>query len=670
MPAPRSCLCTPQLEFPELPGRGRLTGVSHRPSPPLTLRFAVVALVVATIAAACGDDGAGTTSAAPQTTTATTGAPTVTSESSLSTTTTQPFVLPSPVTTLTPIDVEIVPGGGAVIGSTDEPATLNPLAAGGSGTAWDRFGQLYLVGISDVDADLELVPELLVELPSTDNGGITVEEDGSMSVVMEIHPDARWEDGVPISGEDFLFTYQTLRDLEGFTAAPGADADLYRQIIPDSLSVAPKTFAFRMERATLQHELLFPVVLPAHQVAGSDVLGDWSEKPWLSGGPFVVESWSPGERLTFVRNPLYWKTDLHGVALPYLDRVEFRFYDSGAALVDAFRIREVDVINPPPVVQTLDALIPLVAEGAGVFVVPGTMWEHLAFQFGENNRNPDSLNRFADFRRAVAHAIDVEALVTSLYGGYNDSLDSYLDAYTPSMATGAWDRYAPDPIEAERLLDGVCRRIGRDCGAEPPVVVFTTTANDDLRVRMAALLSPMLAEVGIDVRMELEESSLFFGETLISGSWDVGAWAYHGRPGMTALAGAHDLFDPAGPPPFGSNYARWGTAEVSGEPPLVLEDGTQVDVNQGESPVVDESTARFGALRREMETAVDRDDLAALVAEAEQILADQAVVIPLWSRLWIAAVWLDQIAAYEPNVGASGDTWSIERWFRVDLPGE
>jgi hypothetical protein len=69
-----------------------------------------------------------------------------------------------------------------------------------------------------------------------------------------------------------------------------------------------------------------------------------------------------------------------------------------------------------------------------------------------------------------------------------------------------------------------------------------------------------------------------------------------------------------------------------------------------------------------MDGAVAAGELEALVAAAEQLMADQAVIIPLWARLWIGAAWLDEVAGYEPNPGASGDTWNIEAWFRVDLP--
>jgi ABC-type transport system substrate-binding protein len=299
-----------------------------------------------------------------------------------------------------------------------------------------------------------------------------------------------------------------------------------------------------------------------------------------------------------------------------------------------------------------------------VFTEPGTVWEHLAFQFGEQNRNGGSLNRFAAFRRAIAHAVDVEALATSIYGGYAVPMRSYLEAYTPRFSGSAWAGYEHDPVEARRLVAEACGELGQPCDVEPAVVVFSTTANGDIRVKLAAALEPMLAEAGITVEMQLEDASLFFGTTLTAGTWDLGLWAYPGAPGATALVQVHDLFDPAGPPPFGTNYARWGTAAVTGQEPITLGTGEQVDVNQGPSSVIDASTRRFARIRRSMDEAVDLDGLATLVSQAERILADEVVIIPLFARLWVGAVWLDEVAGYRPNVHA--DTWNIERWFRAD----
>ncbi len=64
---------------------------------------------------------------------------------------------------------------------------------------------------------------------------------------------------------------------------------------------------------------------------------------------------------------------------------------------------------------------------------------------------------------------------------------------------------------------------------------------------------------------------------------------------------------------------------------------------------------------------MDEDELVAVINEAEQLLADQVVIIPLYARLDPGAVWADEVAGYKHNPSGSGDTWNIELWYRVDL---
>ena len=169
----------------------------------------------------------------------------------------------------------------------------------------------------------------------------------------------------------------------------------------------------------------------------------------------------------------------------------------------------------------------------------------------------------------------------------------------------------------------------------------------------------MFADVGIIYENQLEESSVFFGETLDFGNWDLAEWAWIGSPGLAGLVSIHDLFDPEGAPPDGQNFYRWGTPEVTGVYPA--------GYNQGPSSLIDESTARFGVVRDAMNATGDRVELAALIAEAEDILADNVVFIPLYARLDAGAVWADEVGGYKHNPTFANDTWNMEHWYRADL---
>lgn len=588
----------------------------------------VALLAFALIAAACdsstGNDEA--TSSTPLTTSvpATTAAPA---------TTVAPATTAAPSTTAPPSGKPY--GGEVIIGQVQEPPILNPLAPGGDKLVVALIGQGYFAGVQEIDGfTSELIPELVTELPTEANGGVTVNDDGSMTVRYQIRDEAHWSDGVPISGDDFQFTLDTILDPD-----LSIDKTTYEDII--DTKVGPKTFEYTFATPTVLYELLFGIVLPKHAVQGTDFETAWNETMWPSAGPFVFESWQKGESITLVRNENYWKTDAETAQeLPFLDTVIFRFSPNTEAMVTDFMGRLVDVINPPSAqIATLQALEP---DGVRVEVLNGTFWEHLNFQFGPGRleRNPSSTNDNLSYRRAVAHALNKDLIVSELDTA-GEPLDSFVEQYTPTLSQGSWAQYDYDVEKAKEYVEAAKAELD----VEELVAVFSTTSNVDDRARVAELLVGMLAEVGIRAENQLEISQVFFDETYHSGEWDMGQWAWVGAPGFSGLVNGLTVFDPGSPPPEGLNKYRWGTDDSS---------------------VVDDNTARFSEIYDALGNSIDASVLEPLINEAETILADQVVIIPLYARLDPGVVWGDTIGGFKHNPTAAGFTWNIEAWYNLE----
>ena len=307
--------------------------------------------------------------------------------------------------------------------------------------------------------------------------------------------------------------------------------------------------------------------------------------------------------------------------------------------------------------QDLQTLEP---EGASVEVLSGPVWEHLNFQFGDNAqvRNPGSYNKHLNYRLAVAHAIDKDKIVNDLLAGQVEPMSSYIDAFAPSLAGAAWDQYDYNPAKSQEYIAALCAEEGVDCAAVPPKAVFTTTSNNATRVQLSELFIQMFADAGIAYEAQLEDSSLFFGETTLFGNFDLGEWAWVGTPGFAGVISIHDVFDPEATPPDGQNNYRYGTAEMTGQ--------DEPGYNQG-AGMQTELSARFAEVRDLMNATVDAEELATLISEAEQILATELVFIPLYQRLDPGAVWADTIGGYKHNPSQAGDTWNCEFWYRLDL---
>ncbi len=594
-----------------------------------SIALMVLVIAFALVAAACSSsDGGGDTD---ETTT------TVATETTAVETTTT--AAPA-TTTTTEADPGKPYGGEAIVGDSQEPPTLNPFVPGGDNFIVSIVGQGYLTGAFEIDGyTLELLPELLTELPTTVNGGVTVNDDGTMTVRYQIKDEAVWEDGTPISGDDFMFTLETILDPD----LP-VNKQTYEDINLDTVVAGDKTFEYTLAAPTALYELLFSPILPKHSIEGSDFTTDWNEAMWASGGPFIFSEWAKGEFIKLVRNDNYWKTDAAtGQQLPYLDSVIFKFIPESEALINAFKAREVDVIQPDPNTEIIETLLALEPEGARVEVLSGPVWEHVNFQFGDARfkRNENSCTESLAMRQAAGHAIDKRLIVDEILAGQVEPLDSYVTAFAPTLSQNSWAQYSFDSAVAGELYAAAVEETGKECS-----FVFSTTSNNDARVKLSELFVDMFAAAGIPYSNELEDSTLFFGETLDNGLWDFGEWAWVGSPGLSGLVGIHDLWDPEAPPPDGQNYYRWGV--------------------EADGAYVDDATTRFAVIRDEMNATVDPVELTALIGEAENILADNAVMHPLYARLVTAAVWEDTIGGFKHNPTQAGHTWNIEDWYRSD----
>jgi peptide/nickel transport system substrate-binding protein len=452
--------------------------------------------------------------------------------------------------------------------------------------------------------------------------------------------EAVWEDGTPISGDDFAFTVDVLQ-------TPEADAGFRIDEVYEWITVyeaGPKTFELTLAEPTVLYQQLFRVVLPKHAVEGSNFAEDWNERMWPSAGPFRFSSWTNGDRIVVERNENYWKKDAEtGQQLPYLDSIEFRFFPTEDDSIDAFKRREVQIIQPSPNAATISTLAALEPIGARVDAVPGRTWEHLNFQFGPGLEavNAESANASHTYRRAVAHLVDRQAIAAAA-SPYAEPLTSYVDAFSPTLSQHAWDQYPHDPARAEQLLSTV----KSDPLDGPTIAVFSTTNVGDARVLVSEALRPMFESAGVEYQTQLQDPQVFFGETFDNGAWDVGMWSWTGSSGFDGLVTIHDAFDPEGPLPEGSNYYRWGTEDSS--------------VRNGH-------TERFAEVRDLMNSTVDDVELTGLIAEAEEILASRMIMLPLFSYPVFGAVWEEEITGFVQTPTQADYTWNAEAWYRADL---
>lgn len=546
-----------------------------------------------------------------------------------------------PTTSVTePVPLQHPYGGEITVGIATEPTTLNPFLEGGGADVVHLIGRTVWAGGIALDGlTHDPFPVLLSEIPSLGNGGLVENDDGTVTVTYRINPEARWEDGSPVTGADFEFTYRLVTDpsqpIRVDVRAP------YTAIVPGSLQVADRTVTFELVGPSLAYLDVFSIVVPVAQVGESDFSADWNERHWMSAGPFRFGDWFPGDSITLQRNDEYWGIDAEtGQRLPYLDRLVFQVPAGQGGVVAGFQTGVFDVIAVPPdptVIGELEAL-----NEVDVQVGRGPTWEHLSFQFGSGRleRNPDSLNEHLDYRRAVAHAVDRAQVAGAVSEGRAKALDSPLSIMWPAAASPGWADYRGDRAAATASLEAL--RSVVDVSIPRAVLTHNNTPERAVAVEE---LGRMFAAGGIALDSEPpEETGVYFLETVGPGRFDLAEWAWVPTLGPSgAVADLRRWFSTT-PEAGGSNFSRW----------------------PGQAVEPAEDLAGLTELLEEVAAEPDLDNVRLMLGEIETLMADLVVTLPLYGELNAGAVHTDALSGYRHSIIPGGDTWNVATWHRAD----
>jgi microcin C transport system substrate-binding protein len=159
-----------------------------------------------------------------------------------------------------------------------------------------------------------------------------------LGVTFELRETARWHDGRPITAEDVVWSFNTLRQ---------HGRPHYRAYYADVSEVAAEgprrvTFRFRVENRELAQILGQLPVLPKHWWEGRDFARPGLDVP-LGSGPYQVERFEPGRSLVLRRVPDYWGRDLPTMkGTNNFDIIRFEYFRDSRVVLEAFKAGQID----------------------------------------------------------------------------------------------------------------------------------------------------------------------------------------------------------------------------------------------------------------------------------------------------------------------------------------
>ncbi|MGB8360800.1 MAG: ABC transporter substrate-binding protein [Acidimicrobiia bacterium] len=246
-------------------------------------------------------------------------------------------------------------------------------------------------------------PELAAAMSSP-----TWDADG-WRVRVELNPYFRWSDGEPVTADDFVFTFDTVRALELGGSWSAAFPDTVESVHADGEHTLRIEFTERPNLATWPNGVGLAPVMAAHvwrDVATGSTAADFyaaSGERDVSGGPLQVMATGP-DVITSRANTGYPVYDTP-------DTVEYHVYGSEADMAAAVAAGEIDTTISPNGVP-LDQLGALEATpGVAMLASPANSVRYLGFNL---TRAPMSDKAF---RTALAFLVDREHLAETLSVG-------------------------------------------------------------------------------------------------------------------------------------------------------------------------------------------------------------------------------------------------------------
>jgi peptide/nickel transport system substrate-binding protein len=288
------------------------------------------------------------------------------------------------------------------------------------------------------------------------------------SYTYKLRSGMKWSDGKPITADDWMMVYKINTDesmeteyYDGYFIE--GKPIIFTKIDAMTLRITlPKAVANGVEQSQFTPQPAH-VFGPAYAKGKEALENMWSlsEKPEniVTGGPWTVTSYRPGERVIFARNPYFgeWNKDSAGKPLPYLDGYTVEISRDQNAQLAAFLAGQIDRFEPLNV--DMLAQIRRVVDAGNLKATlkanasSSQTGDRIAFNWNyKSNPFKQSLFRNPDFRRAMSHLMNRTAMVQIAVGGTGQPLWSSIPPLFKQFQSPNLKKYEFNLEAAAKLL--------------------------------------------------------------------------------------------------------------------------------------------------------------------------------------------------------------------------
>jgi peptide/nickel transport system substrate-binding protein len=327
---------------------------------------------------------------------------------------------------------------------------------------------------------------------------------GSLSEwVINLRRGVTFHDGKAFTASDVLFTFQRVYS-NGFTGKFGLgpiDLTHTKALDPHTVLVRLTTpfSSFAEQLAAFWYNLY---IAPD---------GFTPAKP-VGTGAFVYQSFTPGQRSVFTRNPHYWKS-----GLPYADTLTIIDFSDNTTLQAALStgvIQGAGALDGPQIAS--------LATTGGIKTVVSHSGEIVPFTMRVDQPPFNDVN----VRQAMRLLVDRPQLIDSALDGYGVVANDLFSPYDPDFDHSLVRPAQGDIQQAKFLL--------KKAGQEGLTVTLTTSAVATGTVAMATVLAAQAKAAGVTIKLSNVPAGVFFGPSYLK--WTFGQDYYNYYPYLAQVA--------------------------------------------------------------------------------------------------------------------------------------
>lgn len=402
------------------------------------------------------------------------------------------------------------------------PSILNPYLSGGTKDV--ESSSLIIEPLARYDPNGNLVPWLVEEIPTVENGGISSD---LTSITWKLRRGIKWSDGSRFTAEDPVFTAEYCRHPDGGCAQLSKF---------DGVEKVEAIGDYRV-KVTFEKPTPFPYgpfvggespIIQKRQF--QNCLGakapECTEQNFgpHGTGPFVAVDFKPNDVISMEANPHY-----RDPAKPAFARLTFK--GGGDATAAARSVLETGEFDYAWNLQLAPDVIANMEKGGRGRVVSGfgPLVERLMVNLTDpspahgdersTRKHPHPFLSDQNVRKALSLAIDRPLLVEIGYGKAGKVTCNVLPAPAMFNSSANDSCVRQDIAEANRILDRAGWRRGSDGirskGGVRLSILYQTSTNA-VRQDFQALIKQWWSEIGVETELKNISASVFFGGNVSS----------------------------------------------------------------------------------------------------------------------------------------------------------